>query len=164
MNKSTELQAPKNTSLTAFEKADLILERAHILALESKILARDIESAPAEYVPTHVRTVIHVNLAIGVLCIGSAILKSWLSTPNSLDGAILLAGLVLCGVSLFREFKLGKNGLSAKLREFSALTDRINSLRSNSAENGEKVIQGNATPSAQQDQSADAEKSRAADG
>jgi hypothetical protein len=76
-------------------------------------------AAKNKFVPRPVRAVILVCLGLGSICILSTIVKSWVSTPNQLDWGILCAGLLLCGLSLFKEFRVGKGGLSAKLKDYA---------------------------------------------
>jgi hypothetical protein len=76
--------------------------------------------AQANLVPRPTRTVILVCLVLGALCIVSTILKSWLGAPNFTDWLILLIGLLLSGLSLFKEFKVDKSGATVVLKDAMA--------------------------------------------
>ena len=55
---------------------------------------------------------------VGCLCIFSGILKSWFGSPNNIDWGLLFVGLVLCGISLFRDVKIGKEELAITFQDF----------------------------------------------
>ena len=76
----------------------------------------------------HTRTVVITCLCLGGLCILSAILKSWLGIPSSLDWGLLLIGVVLCGVSLFKEFTINKEGLSVKVVDVYNVVNMVKKL------------------------------------
>jgi hypothetical protein len=74
------------------------------------------------------RTVVVACLVLGALCILSTLAKTWFTQTGMLDWGILLVGVVLCAVSLFKEFALTKDGLKVKVADITALVNQIKSL------------------------------------
>ena len=62
-----------------------------------------------------IKKIVYGSLALGIICILSTLLKTWISAPNALDWGILFSGVLLCGISFMTEFKLGKEGIQAKM-------------------------------------------------
>jgi hypothetical protein len=69
--------------------------------------------------------VVFTCLALGVICVGSSVFKTWFGTPSSYDWFVLGMGVILCGLSLFRKVSLGAAGFDAELR---ALQEQIRTL------------------------------------
>jgi hypothetical protein len=74
--------------------------------------------------------VVWACIAIGAICIGSTLLKSWLAQPNWIDGFILLIGVILCGLSLFSKFVVNpKNGsIIVDVRDVFSLVQKLNQM------------------------------------
>lgn len=60
-------------------------------------------------------------LVLGSLLVLNAIVKTWLREANSFDWLLVLIGVVLCGMSLFRRFSLSAQGIEAELQEVKAV-------------------------------------------
>lgn len=91
------------------------------------VLEQQLKAAQARRRPL-ARGVVVACLVLGTLCIGSTIAKSWFGQVSALDWGILLVGVVLCAVSLFKEFTLGKDGLKVKVADLAALVDQVKAL------------------------------------
>lgn len=90
-------------------------------------LEKAIRDGKSPFVSVPVRTIILVCLGLGIVCVLSTAMKSWFGQPNQLDWGVLFVGLVLCAISLFKEFTIGKQGISATLK---SVQDILQSTRS----------------------------------
>jgi uncharacterized membrane protein YiaA len=74
-----------------------------------------IQEGSSDFVRRRVRALVWSCFVVGVLCIASTVLKTWIGTPNLLDWGLLFVGLVLCIFSLLKKFKVGKEGVEAEV-------------------------------------------------
>jgi len=100
---------------------------AETQALISKVQSA-IDSGKLKLASQPIKRIIYACLLVGIGCLANTIVKSWIGTPNALDWGILFVGLVLCAISLLKEFKVGKEGVSATIADISQLLQATKAL------------------------------------